>query len=125
MDRNASGIEIVASGRKDWIGWIELAVEPTNELSTRLTAKVIKDVQPNILGIVEAEDRPSLVRFNEELLDDYFKHVMLVDGNDKRGIDVGLMTTNNFPIGNIKSNVDATDATGTVSYTHLTLPTIA
>lgn len=114
VDRSATGIEIIAKGRNDWIGWIELAVEPTNEISTRLTAKVIKDVNPNILGIVEAEDRPSLVRFNEELLNNHFKHVMLVDGNDKRGIDVGLMTTSNFPIGTIQSNVDATDRTGKI-----------
>ena len=114
VERQATGIEIVATGRNDWIGWVELAVEPTNELSVRMTAKVIADVQPNILAIVEAEDRPSLVRFNHELLSDQFEHVMLLDGNDTRGIDVGLMTTTNFPIGPIRSNVDATDNTGII-----------
>lgn len=114
VERQATGIEISATGRDSWIGWLELAVEPTNELSTRMTAKVITDVQPNILGIVEAEDRPSLVRFNSELLNDHFQHVMLVDGNDTRGIDVGIMTTQNFPIGTVKSNVDAVDNVGTI-----------
>lgn len=79
-----------------------------------MTARVIGDVQPNILGIVEAEDRPSLLRFNRELLNNQFEHVMLVDGNDSRGIDVGIMTTTNFPIGTIRSNVDAVDNTGTI-----------
>ena len=35
---------------------------------------------------------------------------MLVDGNDTRGIDVGIMTKPGFPIGTIRSNVDTEDA---------------
>ena len=45
------------------------------------------------LAVVEAEHRPSLVRFNEAMLANRYRHVMLVDGNDQRGIDVGLLTT--------------------------------
>ncbi len=114
VERQNTGIEIIANGRNDWIGWVEMSVEPTNELSIRLTARVISDVQPNILAMVEAEDRPSLVRFNQELLGNQFNHVMLLDGNDSRGIDVGVMTTNNFPVGTIRSNVDAEDTTGII-----------
>src|SRR5688572_8841345 len=57
-------VEITATGRGDWIGWIELAKNPTNEVGTRMTARVIQEVNPDILAIIEAEDRPSLVRFN-------------------------------------------------------------
>jgi endonuclease/exonuclease/phosphatase family metal-dependent hydrolase len=39
---------------------------------------------------------------------------MLVDGNDDRGIDVGLLTKSGFPIVSIRSNVDAEDAEGLV-----------
>ncbi len=107
-------VEIIASGRSAWIGWVELAKEPVNEISTRMTARVIGDVGADIIGIVEAEDRPSLVRFNTELLGEQYRHVMLVDGNDERGIDVGLMTGNNFEIESVRSNVDTEDAIGTV-----------
>jgi endonuclease/exonuclease/phosphatase family metal-dependent hydrolase len=107
-------IEIIANGRNDWIGWVELATEPTNETSTRMTAEVIRDVGADIIGIIEAEDRPSLVRFNGEMLGGLYKHVMLVDGNDERGIDVGIMTANNFEIESIRSNVDAEDEIGTI-----------
>jgi endonuclease/exonuclease/phosphatase family metal-dependent hydrolase len=31
---------------------------------------------------------------------------MLIDGNDSRGIDVGLLTGGSFPIGNMRSHVD-------------------
>ncbi len=107
-------VQIIANGRADWIGWVELAKEPTNETSTRMTARAIRDVGADIIGIVEAEDRPSLVRFNTELLAGFYRHVMLVDGNDERGIDVGIMTRNNFGIESIRSNVDTEDAVGTV-----------
>jgi endonuclease/exonuclease/phosphatase family metal-dependent hydrolase len=110
----AQSIEIIANGRDDWIGWVELAKESTDETGTRMTARVIRDVGADIIGIVEAEDRPSLVRFNSELLGGLYRHVMLVDGNDERGIDVGIMTRNNFEIQSIRSNVDEEDAIGTV-----------
>jgi endonuclease/exonuclease/phosphatase family metal-dependent hydrolase len=107
-------VEITANGRDDWIGWLELVTEPVNETGTRMTAKVIRDIDADIIAIVEAEDRPSLLRFNHDLLDDQYRHVMLVDGNDTRGIDVGIMTKAGFPIRSIRSNVDTTDAQGVV-----------
>ncbi len=79
-----------------------------------MTAKVIEDVDAYIIGIVEAEDRPSLVRFNTDMLDKQYAHVMLIDGNDLRGIDVGLMTKDNFEIESICSNVDTVDSVGTI-----------
>ncbi len=53
---NTKNVEIIATGRDDWIGWVELAKEPTNEKTTRLTARVIQDVDADIIGIVEAEE---------------------------------------------------------------------
>jgi hypothetical protein len=44
----------------------------------------------DILGLVEAEDRSALLRFNRDLLCGLYRHVMLVDGNDDRGIDVAI-----------------------------------
>jgi hypothetical protein len=32
--------------------------------------------------------------------------VMLIDGNDERGIDVGLMTSEHLPINPMRSHVD-------------------
>lgn len=107
-------VEITASGRGSWIGWVELATETTDEVGTRTTARVIADVDADIIAIVEAEDRPSLLRFNAELLTGRYGHVMLVDGNDERGIDVGIMTKPGFEIGAIRSNVDAEDADGVI-----------
>ena len=110
----AEGMEIVAAGRASWIGWVELAKEPVDEIATRMTARVINDVHADILCVVEAEDRPSLVRFNDEMLDGRYGQVMLVEGNDDRGIDVGIMVAPGFEIRSIRSNVYASDAQGEI-----------
>lgn len=107
-------VEIVATGRGDWIGWVELATEATDEVGTRTTARVIADIDADVIAIIEAEDRPSLVRLNKELLGNRYEHVMLVDGNDDRGIDVGIMTKKGYAIRSIRSNVDTKDRTGPV-----------
>jgi endonuclease/exonuclease/phosphatase family metal-dependent hydrolase len=112
------GLQVVADGRGDWIGWLDLQREAVNEVATRMTARVIDDLAADVLGVVEAENRPSLLRFCDDVLPtagsvDY-AHVMLIDGNDSRGIDVGLMTRNNYDIGAIHSHVDDTDNVGVI-----------
>ncbi|WP_117208025.1 endonuclease/exonuclease/phosphatase family protein [Allorhizocola rhizosphaerae] len=100
---------IVAKGRGDWIGWVELATEPVDEIATRMTAQVIKDVRADVLCVVEAESRPSLARFNDELLRGRYPHAMLIDGNDLRGIDVGIMCAEGIDIRWMRSHVDVPD----------------
>jgi endonuclease/exonuclease/phosphatase family metal-dependent hydrolase len=109
VEHDDTGIEIVADGRGDWTGWLELATEPVDETSTRMTARVIHDVAADVQAVIEAEDRPSLDRFNHDLLTSQFGHVMLIDGNDTRGIDVGIMTTTQVEIASMRSNVDLPD----------------
>lgn len=111
-------VAVVAGGRGDWIGWLELKRETVTELAVRHTAQVVHDLDADILGVVEAEDRWALRHFNADLLAPLggrlYPHVMLVDGNDERGIDVGLMTRADLPIGEIRSHVDDADLTGPI-----------
>jgi endonuclease/exonuclease/phosphatase family metal-dependent hydrolase len=109
VEREDTGIEIVAHNRSEWIGWVELATEPVSEATVEMTARVIQDVAADVLCVVEAESRPSLTRFNQERLLDPYDHVMLIDGNDTRGIDVGIMTTGQVDILSMKSHVDVAD----------------
>lgn len=95
-------------------GWVKLAKEAVDETATRMTARVIREISADILGLVEVEDRPALLRFNRDLLGGLYRHVMLVDGNDDRGIDVAIMTRDGFDIGAIRSNVDKTDTQGII-----------
>jgi len=100
--------QVVASGRGSWIGWVELKTDRVDEAATRNAARVIQEIGADILGIVEVDNRIALRRFNDGTLKTVdsppYRHVMVIDGNDDRGIDVGLLT--NFPIGNMRSHVD-------------------
>lgn len=115
---NDGTVEIVAAGRLDWVGWVELKTEPVNELATQHTAMVMNDVHAQILGVVEAENRISLRDFSEILLQQIgatpYRQVMVIDGNDDRGIDVGVMTAAGYEIVGIRSHVDDDDGQGLV-----------
>ena len=112
----AGGIEVVANGRADWVGSLELVVVPVNEEAMRNTARVMIELEPDVLAVVEAESRPALAAFNSDIVGSLggptFAHVMLIDGNDTRGIDVGLMTKAPVTIESMKSHVDDADAGG-------------
>ncbi|KQU69150.1 endonuclease/exonuclease/phosphatase family protein [Phycicoccus sp. Root101] len=114
----AGGLTVVAEGRRDWVGWLELRTQAVTELATHHTALVVHDLAADVLGVVEAESRIALQRFNVDLLrpvsDRIYGHVMLVDGNDDRGIDVGIMTRGDHPIEGIVSHVDDADLAGPI-----------
>jgi len=106
----AGGVVVTADGRADWVGSLELRDEPVNEEAMRNTARVMTDLEADVLGIVEVESRPVLSAFNAQVLPAVngkpFHQVMVIDGNDERGIDVGLMTRENFTLGLMRSHVD-------------------
>jgi endonuclease/exonuclease/phosphatase family metal-dependent hydrolase len=74
------------------------------------------DLKADVLAVVEAESRPVLEQFNQQILKAVggqpIRHVMVIDGNDSRGIDVGLMTGKRHPIGLMRSHVDDRDSQG-------------
>jgi len=111
-------IEIVANGRASWIGWVELKTEPVNRRATQHTAMVMRDIGADVLAVVEADNRISLNKFSSILLAAIegvpYPHVMLIDGNDDRGIDVGLLTKAKYPIVRIRSHVDDIDKDGPI-----------
>ena len=112
IHRNGDGtVEIVASGRADWIGHIELVTEPIDGMAVENTARVIAEVNADILCVVEAESRTALREFSETLLPRVqgqpYENIMLIDGNDARGIDLGLMTRTGYDIGLMRSHVCA------------------
>jgi endonuclease/exonuclease/phosphatase family metal-dependent hydrolase len=111
-------VTVEAAGRADWLGWVELKSEHVSARATENCARTIGAISPDILGVVEAEDRTTLGRFNKHVLPavgcDPFDHVMLIDGNDERGIDVGIMTRAKYPIVSIRSHVDDRDDDGLI-----------
>lgn len=107
IKKSPASVEVIAKGRGDWQGWIELVREGVGSASTENTARVIQAVKPHVLCLVEVEDRITLDRFNSQVLKKFntaFSHNLLVDGNDPRGIDLGLMSQ--FDIRSVRSHID-------------------
>ena len=113
VKQDESGVKLAAKGRKGWVGWIELVRVPVNETSTDNTARVLKAVNADINCLVEVDSRLTLDRFNQTILKKIrpaYAHNMLIDGNDPRGIDVGIMT--NFELRSIRTHIDDTYKAG-------------
>ena len=120
--------EVVAGGKADWVGWAELKTAPVDEIAVLNTGRVIRDVDAHILAVIEAEDRLALKTFDRFVLDrvndelpqgqrkEPYTSVMLIDGNDDRGIDVGLMTKGGYEIGEMRSHVNDVDDAGQIIY---------
>jgi endonuclease/exonuclease/phosphatase family metal-dependent hydrolase len=114
LKRPKSGpVEIVANGRNDWIGWFELKTEPIKETAINNTGRVIHTVNADVFCMIEVDNRIALKRFNDTVIPKVggqkYDHVMLIDGNDNRGIDVGIMTRQSFDIQSIVTHVDDMD----------------
>jgi predicted extracellular nuclease len=111
-------VEIAANGRADWIGWFELLTEPVKEAATQNTARILGLVNADAQCVIEAEDRIGLCRFNADVLPSVeampFTHIMLIDGNDDRGIDVGILAQGEYEIVRIASHVDDQDDAGRI-----------
>lgn len=65
---DGTGIAVKAAGRNDWLGWVELIKDTTNEISLENTARVISSIGVDILCTVEVDNRIALNRFNTMIL---------------------------------------------------------
>ncbi|MFF3403498.1 endonuclease/exonuclease/phosphatase family protein [Streptomyces sp. NPDC002659] len=102
------GLTIVAGGRSQWTGWAELVRDDLGWEAVENTARVIAAVNADVLLTVEVEDRLTLDRFNTQVLGGVlgkrpYPYNMLIDGNDSRGIDVGILSRH--PIECIRSHI--------------------
>lgn len=86
----------------------DLVSGPITEIQRNNTAFAILDSQPDILCVQEVENLYTLRNFNSIYLDDYFDRMILIDGNDPRGIDVGILLRDGFKgeIVGVRSHVD-------------------
>jgi endonuclease/exonuclease/phosphatase family metal-dependent hydrolase len=114
--------EIVANGRADWVGWIDLKKQTIEDQAIENTARVIAEVDADVFCLVEVESRPALQRFVDGFVNPMQKklghapytHNMLIDGNDERGIDVAILSR--FPIARMQTHLfDVTDGRKTFS----------
>jgi endonuclease/exonuclease/phosphatase family metal-dependent hydrolase len=75
------------------------------------TARAILDSQPDILAVEEVEDLWTLRCFNDEYLGGYFDRMIMLAGNDGRGINVGLCVSSKCAanIQGIRTHMDDID----------------
>jgi endonuclease/exonuclease/phosphatase family metal-dependent hydrolase len=67
-----------------------------NDVQRANTAGAILGAKPDILCVNEVENIQTLRIFNARYLKDYFDRLILIAGNDPRGINVGLMVRREF-----------------------------
>lgn len=97
---------IAANGRNDWDGTVAFKREDFSQMARSVTARVIKEMKPDIVSLVEVEDRLTLKDFCGALLStspNKFPYNICIDGNDPRGIDVALLSK--FPIKNLRTHI--------------------
>lgn len=87
---------------KYWIrNFFGKLVEPKSEEETKRLAQRILESKVDILAIQEVEDRDTLRRFNKEYLHSRYSHKVVIDGNDPRLMDIGILSQ--YPFGAITS----------------------
>jgi endonuclease/exonuclease/phosphatase family metal-dependent hydrolase len=119
LRRPLSGpVTLVAKGRASWVGWVELKTIAVNVRATENTARVIEELGAHVLTVVEADDRPGLDMFSVAMLPAVggtaYPQVMVVEGNDARGIDVGCMAAAGFDLVQLRTHIFDTDSKGGV-----------
>ena len=76
-------------------------VKAKDPLSSQAIADRILKMNLDILAVQEVEDIDTLLQFNRKKLNDLYPNVILIEGNDPRLIDVGLLSK--LPIGGVTS----------------------
>lgn len=81
---------------------------PAKSHEDKLTlATAMKELNADVVGLVEVESKATLRNFRDAYLADMgYQHMALVEGNDRRGIDVAVLSR--FPITHVKSHKNAT-----------------
>jgi endonuclease/exonuclease/phosphatase family metal-dependent hydrolase len=97
-------VGIKANGADEWDGSIVFKRDKFDEATRGNTAKVIKVTNADIFCIIEVENRDSLAAFSSNLLGTKkYQYNICIDGNDARGIDVGIYSR--FEIKNIRTHI--------------------
>ncbi|KQC28660.1 hypothetical protein [Flagellimonas eckloniae] len=112
LKKNVNSGANKATHLTDWNGWIKLNSKPINEVAVKNKAKVIKEVSPDILILLEVEDRASLFEFNKYFLSNSYAHVLYLETNDFYGRGIGVLTKVGYQVKSMKSHVNDFDENG-------------
>ncbi len=111
-----SSHEELASERTQWRGWIPLSTLPILNASIRNKAQLIAGADPDILICQEVEDKAALDLFNNSYLPEFgirpFDRTLVLEGNDDRGLGMGIMAKNGYRLDTVKSHATEKDTAG-------------
>jgi len=101
--------ETKASSLTDWNGWIELQTLPVRPTATDNKARVIAEVNADILFLHEVEDRPSLEEFNQEVLPKFdcepYAHSFVIQSNEMKGLETAILLREGYTLNTIKKHL--------------------
>jgi endonuclease/exonuclease/phosphatase family metal-dependent hydrolase len=101
-----------AKGAAEWLGYVSLNKTTLADEAVGNVARVIADTGADVISMIEVEDRLTLKGFHDDILypeflkpagKDPYPYIMSVQGNDGRGINVGVMSR--VPINWMESHV--------------------
>ena len=112
LKKNVSSNTNKATHLTDWNGWIKLNSTPINEVAIKNKATVIKEISPDVLFLMEVEDRASLLEFNKYFLSEAYAHILYLETNDIYGRGIGVLTKPGYQVKSMKSHVNDFDEHG-------------
>ncbi len=101
-----------AKGAAEWLGYVSLEKETLDDAAVDNVARVITDLDADIIALIEVEDRITLQGFHNDILNKKFlrpakkkpyPYIMSIQGNDGRGINLAVMSR--LPINWMQSHV--------------------
>lgn len=109
---NLRGTYSAAAGASEWLGTVELVRGTVDDIAVENTARVIGEINADVICLIEIENRNLLQAFHDDLLYPRFLKpaglpryttIMSIEGNDSRGIDVAVMARR--PVGWMRSHI--------------------
>jgi endonuclease/exonuclease/phosphatase family metal-dependent hydrolase len=101
-----------AKGAGEWLGWVELVRERVDDMAIQNTARVLAAINADLMCLCEIESRAVFTRFHDHVLKPGFlnpagipgyENLLVIDGNDERGIDVALMSR--YPLHRVETHM--------------------
>lgn len=90
----------------------KLGFKVLDEGQRRNTARVIIENNPDVICLQEVENIETLKQFNSNYLNRKYPYAMLIDANDPRQIDVGILSK--FEIGGVRTHQFDKDEKGPI-----------
>ncbi|WP_190810320.1 hypothetical protein [Flagellimonas sp. S3867] len=105
-----------ASHLTHWEGWAKIDSIPIDDVAIHNKAKVILEVDPDVLILAEVEDRDSLLKFGQSFLSSEqtspYKEIVFLPTNDTYGRGIGVLAKKGFNLESLQTHVNTPDCNG-------------